>query len=115
MIAIYSINGIVPALQPLKDGYQVTESDLLADGSGRSAETGKVLRYPIRLRVYKISLKFKGKTKDVAQVAELVSGFEQEVAFNYLGQKITTRMYPSDRTFTDNGLISELSVNLIEI
>lgn len=115
MIAIYSINGVVPALQPLKDGYQVTESDLLASGSGRSSETGKVLRYPIRLRVYKISLKFKGKSEEVAQVAELVNGFEQKVVFNYLGQKISTKMYPSDRTFTDNGLVSELSVNLIEI
>lgn len=115
MIAIYSINGVVPTLQPLVDGYQVTESDLLASGSGRSAETGKVLRYPIRLNVYKLNLKFKGKSEEIAQVANLVNKFEQEVEFDYFGQRIKTKMYPSDRTITNNGFIAELSVNLIEI
>lgn len=115
MIAIYSINGVVPAVQPLVDGYQVTESDLLASSSGRSAETGKVLRYPIRLNVYKLTLKFKGKTEEIKQVANLVSSFEQEVKFNFLGQIITTKMYPSDRNLVENGVTAELSVNLIEI
>lgn len=115
MIAIHSIDGESLAVQPLCEGYQVTKSDLLSSGSGRSAETGKALRYPIRTGTYKLSLKFKGTSAEIAQVESLVSRFEQKVKFTYCQQTIETLMYPSDRNLNDNGFTAELSVNLIEI
>lgn len=115
MLAIAEINGAEPAVQPLRDGYIAVASDLLADGSGRSAETGAVMRYLIRKNVYKLNLKFKGKSADIAQVAELVSSFTQTVRFLYKGEYVTADFYPSDRTLADNGMTAELSVNLIQI
>lgn len=115
MLAIHSINGEKLAVQPLCDGYQVTKSDLLSSGSGRSSETGTALRYPIRTGTYKLSLKFKGTSAEIAQVESLVSQFEQTVKFTYCEQTIETLMYPSDRNLNDNGFTAELSVNLIEI
>ena len=104
------------AVQPLRDGgYIVTNTDLVADGSGRSAETGVAIRYPIRTGVFKISLKFKGLPTDIAQVNGLVSAFAQEVKFWYAGAWQIVNFYPGDRTLTDNGEIAELSVNLVEI
>lgn len=115
MLAVHSINGTPLAVQPLCDGYQVTKSDLLSSGSGRSSETGTALRYPIRTGMYKLSLKFKGTSDEIAQVESLVSKFEQNVKFTYCGQIMEILMYPSDRNLTDNGFTAELSVNLIEI
>lgn len=115
MLAIHSIDGVELAVQPLSDGYQVTESDLVSSDSGRSAETGKVLRYPIRLGTYKLTLKFKGTCEEIAQVNSLVSRFEQQVNFSYCGVTKQALMYPSDRNITCNGITAELSVNLIEI
>ena len=109
MLAIKSINGTQLAVQPLSDGYSVICSDLLAEGSGRSTETGKALRYPIRTNTYKLTLKFKGESAEIAQVNSLVSAFTQTVVFLHNGS------YPSDRTTVDNGFTAELSVNLIEI
>jgi hypothetical protein len=115
MLAIKSINGVEPAIQPLTDGYTVAKSDLLADGSGRSTESGKAIRYPIRLGTYKLTLKFKGETEKITSVDSLVSAFTQDVVFLDGGTYVTAKMYSSDRTFTNRGLISELAVNLIEI
>ena len=115
MLAIRSINGTQPAVQPLSDGYSAVLSDLLADGSGRSTETGRALRYPIRRNVYKLTLKFKGLSSEIAQVNELVSAFTQTVVFLFGGNYVTAQMYPSDRTMSDNGFTAELSVNLVEI
>ena len=104
------------AVQPLCDGgYSVTNTDLVADGSGRSSETGVAIRYSIRTGVYKINLKFKGPSADIAQVNGLVSAFTQEVKFWYAGAWQIANFYPGDRTLTDNGEIAELSVNLVEI
>lgn len=108
-------SGTALAVQPLYDGgYSVIHSDLVAEGSGRSAETGVAIRYPVRT-VYKISLKFKGTSAEIAQVNGLVSAFSQEVKFWYSGAWRTANFYPSDRTMNDKGDIAELSVNLIQI
>lgn len=115
MLAITSINGTAPAVQPLRDGYGVVTSDLLSDSSGRSAETGQTIRYLIRSGVFKLNLKFKGTVQEIAQVKTLVSSFTQSVKFNYLGTDYTVSMYPGDRTVTSNGYTAELSVNLIQI
>ena len=115
MLAITSINDTVPAVQPLSDGYTVITSDLLADGSGRSAETGVPIRYLIRKGVFKLVLKFKGRSDDITQVNGLVSAFTQTVTFLYGGEYITADFYPSDRNLSDNGETAELSVNLIQL
>lgn len=115
MLAITSINGTALAVQPLHDGFGVIKSDLLADNSGRSAETGKTIRYLIRRGVFKLNLKFKGSVAEIAQVEGLVSGFTQTVCFNYLGQSYTVSMYPGDRNVISNGYTAELTVNLIQI
>lgn len=115
MLAIKSINGAELPCQPLVDGYTVTKSDLLADGSGRSSETGRTLRYPIRLGVYKIELKFKGSPTDIAAVDNLVSAFTQTVIFYDRTDYVTREFYPSDRKAAYRDDIAELSVNLIEI
>lgn len=115
MLAIESINGTALATQPLITGYTVLTSDLVAEGSGRSAETGTAIRYLIRQGVFKLNLKFKGRSADIAQVAGLVSAFTQTVRFNYAGTTYEVSMYPGDRTLSDNGMTAELSVNLIQI
>lgn len=123
MLAIQSINNTQPAVQPLREGYQVLRSDLLSDSSGRTAETGKALRYTVRQNTYKITLKFKGPAADIHQVEELVSAYELAVTFfdgqfDNNGQPIYVtghKFYPSDRTANYTGYMGELSVNLIEI
>lgn len=115
MIVIDSINGTALAVQPLRDSYAVIVSDLLSEGSGRSVETGRAIRYLVRKDAYKLNLKFKGLPDEIAQVESLVTQFTQHVIFRYNGKIIETDMYPGDRTVTTNGFTSELSVNLIEI
>lgn len=121
MLAIKSIGGVEPAIQPLRDGYQVLRSDLLSDSSGRSAETGKAMRYMVRQNTFKINLKFKGPADDIKQVETLVSQNSYEVEFldgTSGGQPVYISghyFYPSDRTVVYTGFLGELSVNLIEI
>lgn len=118
MNPIASINGVAPAAQPLSDGYSVLTSDLVSSASGRSAETGKVLRYLVRANTYKLLLKFKGETADVAQVYSLMKAFTLTVCFydpTITGGYITADFYSGDITFTPKGDVAELSVNLIEI
>ena len=115
MLAIKKINNTSLAIQPLSDGYSVTTSDLLSDSSGRSAETGTALRYLVRANTFKLSLKFKGPSSDIASVNTLVSSFAQTVEFLYKGSYLSKNFYPSDRSVTDDGETAELSVNLIEI
>lgn len=124
MLAIKTINSVAPALQPLRDGYSVITSDLLSSGSGRSAETGVTMRYKVRANVYKLQLKFKGKTADVASVYAQIKDFTLTVCFYDASYAATTtedacypvrNFYSGDPTFTNNGETAELSVNLIEI
>lgn len=116
MLAIESIDGEPLAVQPLiNGGYNVTTSDLLADGSGRSAETGEAIRYLIRKNVFKLNLKFKGEIEEISQIVPLLSRFEQTVKFRYAGEVYAVKMYPGDRTLNDNGMTAEFSINLIQI
>ncbi len=125
-IMIKSINGVQPAAQPLrKGGYSVITSDLLSSGSGRSAETGKTIRYLTRANTYKLQLKFKGKTADIARVYAQIKAFTLVVEFfdpssdvsdpTYLNGYVTRNFYSGDPSFVPDGEIAELSVNLIEI
>lgn len=115
MDVILSIGGVKPSVQPLLDGYQVTKSDLLSDGSGRSAETGRAIRYLVRSNTYKLTLKFKGTLSEIAQVDSLVSQFEYEVNFLDGNIYVSANFYPSDRNVTCGEFTAELSVNLIEV
>ena len=123
MLAIRKIGGSTPAAQPLRESYQVVRSDLVSDGSGRSAETGRVMRYPIRQNTYKLNLKFKGPAADIRQVEGLVSQFSFVVEFfegdfDQNGDPVYVTghsFYPSDRTAHYSRDMGELSVNLIEI
>lgn len=118
MNPIASINGVAPAAQPLSDGYSVLTSDLVSSASGRSAETGKVLRYLVRANTYKLMLKFKGETADIASVYAQIKAFTLTVCFydpTVTGGYVTADFYSGDPTFTPKGDVAELSVNLIEI
>lgn len=116
MLAIRSIGGVQPAVQPLRNGYQVVKSDLVSDSSGRTAETGQALRYMIRPNTYKLNLKFKGTIAEIKQVETLVSQYSYEVDFLDGTSYVTGHyFYPSDRTVNYNEFTGELSVNLIEI
>lgn len=124
MLAIKTINGVQPAVQPLRDGYSVITSDLLSSGSGRSAETGVTMRYKVREGVYKLQLKFKGKIADVASVYAQIKAFTLVVCFYDATYAATTTedacypvrsFYSGDATFVPTGDTAELSVNLIEI
>lgn len=124
MLAIKTINSVQPAIQPLRDGYSIITSDLLSSGSGRSAETGMTIRYVVRNNVYKLQLKFKGKSADVASVYNQIKAFTLTVCFydkSYAATATEDACYPvrnfysGDPTFINNGETAELSVNLIEI
>lgn len=118
MNVILSINGIAPAAQPeWNGGYIVTTSDLLSSGSGRSAETGRTIRYKVRGNVYKLQLKFKGLTADIASVYAQIKAFTLTVRFYdpSEGGYVTADFYSGDPSFVPNGDTAELSVNLIEI
>ena len=115
MNVIKSVNGEQLPVQPLVTGFSVTRSDLISDGSGRSAETGKAIRYPVRLGTYKLSLSFQSTPEIISELNQIFSAFEQTVVFLDGTDYVTAYMYPGDRTTKTNGFISELSVNLIEI
>ena len=115
MVAIISINGTAPAVQPLRDSFAVTDSDLLSSSSGRSSETGTAIRYLVRQNVCKLNLKFKGTIAEIRSVKAQVSAFTQTVVFVSAGETLTKTMYPGDRNYSDNGVTAELSVNLIEV
>lgn len=115
MLAIKSINGVQPVIQPLMDGYNVTKADLYSDSTKRTAETGTLILTPIRFNVYSIELKFKGTSAEISAVDSLISGNAFEACFLFCGEYVTKNMYASDRIVTDNGLTAELSVSFIEI
>ena len=118
MNVILLINGKAPAVQPLSDGgYSVVTSDLLSSGSGRSAETGRTIRYKVRANTYKLSLKFKGLKEEVASVYAQIKAFTLTVRFYdpSEGGYVTADFYSGDPTFVPDQYTAELSVNLIEI
>ena len=55
MVAIQKVtkSGVeyIPVIEPRQNGYKVIKSDLYSDSTGRSAETGTLMRYLIRSNV----------------------------------------------------------------
>lgn len=120
MNTIQSINGTALPIDPIiNNGFSVTTSDLDSEASGRSAETGILLRYVVRSGVYKISLSFRGQASDIAAVRTLVSPALLHVVFWDLTEWKEADMYVSDRSVKllpvvgQNGWY-DLSFNLIE-
>ncbi len=97
MVAIKTINGREPPIEPAKNGYKITKADLYSDSTGRSAETGVLLAYPVRLGVYTIELEYQGNDEQIKAMEELIAGTVLDVVFRDNGEYITRRMYPSDR------------------
>lgn len=120
MNTIQTINSIPLPRQPLSpNGYSVTTYDIDSDSSGRSAETGKLMRYIIRRGVYKIALSFRGPAADIRSIRQLVSSSKLIVVFWDIDRWVTAEMYVSDRSLKllpvpDQTGWYDLSFNLIE-
>lgn len=98
MNTIGSINGTALPLQPQNGGYSVTTSDLDSDSSGRSAETGKLLRYVIRQGIYKIELSFRGQASDIRAIKDMIAPARLSVKFWDIDRWVTADMYVGDRS-----------------
>lgn len=119
MVAVRSINGAAPPIEPLRNGYRITKSDIYSDSTSRSTETGRLLQYLIRTGVVTIELQYEGTVAEISALEELVSGTSLTVVFLDRGTYVTKHMYPSDRvkeiiSLNGNG-IQRLSFSLIEI
>ena len=118
-MSVLKINGIEPSLKPLKNGYRITKSDIYSDATGRSAETGKLLAYPVRQNIYTIELEFLGTDSEIAEIENLIDDTSLSVTFLENGTELTKTMYPSDRTksveLIQNGIARQrLTFSLIE-
>ena len=110
-----------PLLQPVKDGYKVTKSDLYSDSSRRTAETGSMLLYPIRKNVYSIEVTYSGPSDKIAEVDAAMNGSSTYlVEFLDSGSYVEKTMYFSDRSketsiIVDGVQYERLTFSLIEV
>ena len=110
-----------PLLQPVKDGYKVTKSDLYSDSSRRTAETGSMLLYPIRKNVYSIEVTYSGPADKIAEVDAAMNGSSTYlVEFLDSGSYVEKTMYFSDRSKETSSIIDgvqyeRLTFSLIEV
>lgn len=131
LIPISNINGISMSdkLQPAKDGYKITKSDLYSDSTARSAETGVLMSYIIRRNVYSIELNYIGTAAEINEIDNIIApatSRKYNVTFldysatasdnNY----VTKLMYPSDRQKSTSVIVNgvqymQLSVTLVEV
>ena len=119
MNTIRSIGGVPLPAEPLSDGFNVSVFDIDSDASGRSSETGELLRYPIREGVHKISLKFRCKGSAARAILDMVSPQRFSVTFWDMDGWLTLPMYVGDRSrklihSTDGSEWYDLSFDLIE-
>lgn len=98
MNTISSIDGVALPIQPQHNGYNVTTSDLDGDSTGRSAETGVLLRYVIRKGVYKIELSFRGTASNIRKIKDMIAPTRLSVTFWDIDKWVTADMYVGDRT-----------------
>lgn len=109
---------IEPQIEPLK--CTITRSDLYSDSTGRSAETGKLMQYPVRMGLYSIELEYLGSDSEIADIERLINNSQLTVTFIYNGNQVTAVMYPSDRINETEIILNNegrhrLSFALIEI
>ena len=98
MVAIKTINGTAPPIEPMRGGYRITKSDLYSDQTGRSAETGKLIQYLIRKNVYTLELSYEGSDSVISQIETLINSTNFSVEFLDSGTYVTKTMYASDRS-----------------
>lgn len=117
MKTIIAINGTFPPCEPMR--MTITSSDLYSASSKRSAETGKLLLYPIRTGVVTIELEYLLTEAQTDELEKLISGTFLEVEFYDGGKVKKADMYPSDRIKELLGTADDrkyrLSFSLIEI
>lgn len=115
------INGTTtfePVIEP--SSYSIQKSDLYSDSTGRSAETGALLAYPVRKNIYTIQLEYCGNDDEIAMIENMINNSSLEITFWDNGGYVTKTMYPSDREKTtecftrDRRGIFTLSFSLIE-
>lgn len=75
----------------------VTKSDLYSDSTRRSAESGRLMLYPIRYGVVTIDLEYLLTEEQTAELEDRISGSELDVQFYDNGKVQRCNMYPSDR------------------
>ncbi|MBP5362853.1 MAG: hypothetical protein J6Y71_07550 [Ruminococcus sp.] len=107
-----------PCIEPLK--CVITRSDLYSDSTGRSAETGTLMQYPIRTGLYSIELEYLGNDLEIEQIETMIGATKFSVSFIYNGVVKTAIMYPSDRVNDTEIILNgegrhRLSFTLIEV
>lgn len=119
MVAIRTVNGTAPAIEPVQNGYKLTKSDLYSDSTGRSAETGIMIRYLIRSNVVSIELQYEGTESQISSIEALYSSGTLSVQYRDNGSYYTKNFYPSDRVKDVESLRSSgrvrFTVSLIEL
>ena len=132
MVAIRTVNGTAPVIEPTQNGYKIMKSDLYSDSTGRSAETGMMLQYIIRSNVVSIELRYEGTEHEIGAIESLYSAqkltvcYRDDINETETANNVTTEVkyytkdfYPSDRvkdieSLRDKGRVV-FSVSLIEI
>ncbi len=119
MVAIETVNDVAPVIEPTQKGYKVTKADLYSDSTGRSSETGHMMRYLIRSGVVTIELQYEGTVAEIASIEALYSATTLNVKYFDNGEYYTKNFYPSDRvkdteSLRDKGRVI-FTVSLIEI
>lgn len=84
-----------PDIEPSE--YNIQKSDLYSDSTGRSAESGALLAYPIRRNIYTIQLEYYGSDAEIEAIENMIDNYQLVVTFRDNGKYIETEMYPSDR------------------
>lgn len=116
---ITSINGCILPFAPVK--MTITKSDLHSDNSKRSAETGRLLLYPIRRNIHTLELEFLLDEDQKNFLESLIEGGVSSffVQFDENGDEQRILMYPSDRVTevqgTKNSRKYRISFSLIEL
>lgn len=119
---IQSLNNGDPVLEPTV--FTFIKSDLYSDQSGRSAESGDMLLYPIKEKVYSVQVEFIGTAAQIKHIESLIQigdfavTFLDETNTESASPYVSRRMYASDRNTEPLGVPSarkyRLSFNLIE-
>lgn len=84
-----------PDIEPYE--YSIKKSDLYSDSTGRSAESGVLLAYPIRRNIYTIQLEYYGSDTEIEAIENMIDNYSLKVTFRENGKYITANMYPSER------------------
>lgn len=116
---IKSVNTTAPGIEPVQNGYKIIKSDLYSDNTGRSSETGQMLRYIIRSGVVSIELQYEGTEAEISSIEALYSSNTLSVQFRDNGEYVTKSFYPSDRAKDVESLKNQgrvrFAVSLVEI